>query len=80
MYNITEGTKAAPGNELGIFEDLGDVYSQEDLDFFFSAFARYVHQSQPPGQFRFADMPPVTSLTALTPLSRRLMAQRLRSR
>lgn len=34
MYNITEGTKAAPGNELGIFEDLGDVYSQEDLDFF----------------------------------------------
>jgi hypothetical protein len=43
MYNITKGTKATKGNELGIFEDLGDVYSQEDLDLFFSTFARYVY-------------------------------------
>lgn len=35
LYNITEGTTAHPGNELGIFEDLGDVYAQEDLDAFF---------------------------------------------
>jgi tripeptidyl-peptidase-1 len=39
IYNISEGTKATKGNELGIFEDLGDVYSQEDLDLFFSTFA-----------------------------------------
>jgi tripeptidyl-peptidase-1 len=42
LYNLTGGTKATRGNELGIFEDLGDVYSQEDLDLFFSTFAQYV--------------------------------------
>lgn len=36
MYQIPPGTKSTPGNELGIFEDLGDVYSQQDLDLFFS--------------------------------------------
>ena len=35
FYNITEPTKAAEGNELGIFESIGDVYAQEDLDLFF---------------------------------------------
>ncbi|KAJ5599005.1 hypothetical protein N7450_000072 [Penicillium hetheringtonii] len=39
MYNITEGKKSTKGNELGIFESIGDVYSQEDLDLFFKAFA-----------------------------------------
>ena len=46
MYNITKPTTAVPGNELGIFEDLGDVYSQTDLDDFFSAFAPYVSHSR----------------------------------
>lgn len=32
FYNFTVGDKAAKDNELGIFEDLGDVYAQEDLD------------------------------------------------
>lgn len=36
MYNITKATTAQPGNELGIFEDLGDYYSQTDLDLFFA--------------------------------------------
>lgn len=40
MYNITKGDKATPGNELGIFEGLGDVYSQDDLDLFFSTLAQ----------------------------------------
>jgi tripeptidyl-peptidase-1 len=40
MYNITEGTSATKGNELGIFEGLGDVYAQEDLDLFFTTLAR----------------------------------------
>lgn len=36
MYNFTkQTTSAVPGNELGIFEDLGDVYAQEDLNLFF---------------------------------------------
>lgn len=39
LYNITDPTKAAPGNELGIFESLGDIYSQEDLNLFFSNLA-----------------------------------------
>lgn len=40
MYNITQGTTAAPGNELGIFETMNDIYSQTDLDLFFSHLAR----------------------------------------
>lgn len=32
LYNFTQATSAQQGNELGIFEDLGDVYAQEDLD------------------------------------------------
>lgn len=36
MYNITVGTTSVEGNELGIFEDLGDYYSQTDLDLFFA--------------------------------------------
>lgn len=36
MYDIPEGHRATPGNELGIFEDLGDVFAQEDLNDFFT--------------------------------------------
>lgn len=42
MYNVTKSDKATKGNELGIFEGLGDVYSQEDLDLFFSTVYQYV--------------------------------------
>lgn len=42
MYNFTQGTKATPGNELGIFEDLGDIYSQQDLNEFFLTLQPYV--------------------------------------
>ena len=42
MYNIPKGHSATKGNELGIFETLGDVYSQESLDLFFSHFASHV--------------------------------------
>ena len=38
---MTAATKAATGNQLGIFEDLGDVYSQTDLDLFFAFLAPY---------------------------------------
>ncbi|RHZ61276.1 Tripeptidyl-peptidase sed1 [Aspergillus turcosus] len=48
MYNITQGTKATKGNELGIFEDLGDVYSQEDLNLFFLTFAQQIPQGTHP--------------------------------
>jgi len=36
MYNISQATSAVAGNELGIFEDLGDYYAQEDLSLFFA--------------------------------------------
>ncbi|KXS98504.1 hypothetical protein AC578_2625 [Pseudocercospora eumusae] len=36
MYNFTKATTAQKGNELGIFEDLGDYYAQEDLNLFFA--------------------------------------------
>ncbi|KAJ5924991.1 hypothetical protein N7454_007630 [Penicillium verhagenii] len=39
MYNVTTGTTATKGNELGIFEGVGDVYAQEDLDLFFATLA-----------------------------------------
>jgi tripeptidyl-peptidase I len=48
LYNITKGTTAQPGNQLGIFEDLGDVYSQEDLNLFFQNLAPYIPQGTHP--------------------------------
>jgi len=48
LYNITRGNKAAPNNHLGIFEDLGDVYSQTDLNDFFLALAPYIPQGTHP--------------------------------
>lgn len=40
LYNITAPVLAASGNKLGIFEDLGDVYSQADLNSFWAKYAR----------------------------------------
>lgn len=42
MYNISLATSAQPGNELGIFEDLGDYYAQEDLNEFFLTFQQRI--------------------------------------
>jgi tripeptidyl-peptidase-1 len=42
LYKVPAATKATTGNELGIFEDLGDVYAQEDLDLFFASFAQSI--------------------------------------
>lgn len=41
MYNIPPGHSATKGNELGIIEFMGDVYSEEDLDMFFATFYPY---------------------------------------
>ena len=46
LYNITKATKAAQGNQLGIFEDLGDVYSQTDLDDFFTNVAKNIPKGE----------------------------------
>ncbi|KAK4932151.1 hypothetical protein LTR49_001448 [Elasticomyces elasticus] len=48
LYNITKGTKASKGNQLGIFEDLGDYYSQTDLNLFFANFTPYIPQGTHP--------------------------------
>ncbi|KAJ5907330.1 hypothetical protein N7495_000012 [Penicillium taxi] len=48
MYNISNGTLATKGNELGIFEGIGDVYSQEDLNLFFSTLASEIPQGTHP--------------------------------
>ncbi|KAK5111656.1 Tripeptidyl-peptidase sed1 [Meristemomyces frigidus] len=42
MYNITRGTLKNGNNQLGIFEDLGDYYSQTDLNEFFLTLAPYI--------------------------------------
>lgn len=42
LYNVSTATKATAGNELGIFEDLGDYVSQVDLNIFFLNFASLV--------------------------------------
>ena len=42
LYNITKGTKSSGTNQLGIFEDLDDIYSQEDLNLFFLNLAPYI--------------------------------------
>jgi tripeptidyl-peptidase-1 len=48
MYNITYATSAVPGNELGIFEDLGDYYAQEDLNLFFATLQQRIPQGTGP--------------------------------
>ena len=48
LYNITKPTKANPNNKLGIFEDLGDVYSQTDLNDFFLTLAPQIPQGTHP--------------------------------
>jgi tripeptidyl-peptidase I len=42
LYQVPAASKAVPSNALGIFGDLGDVYSQQDLDLFFTTFAQSV--------------------------------------
>ncbi|TVY75723.1 Tripeptidyl-peptidase [Lachnellula suecica] len=41
MYNITQATKAASGNMMGIFEE-GDFYDEESLILFFATFAQNI--------------------------------------
>lgn len=48
MYNFTQATSAVAGNELGIFEDLGDYYSQTDLNLFFLSFQPRIPQGTHP--------------------------------
>lgn len=48
MYNITNPTKAAANNKLGIFEDLGDMYAQQDLNEFFLTLAPNIPQGTHP--------------------------------
>lgn len=48
MYNITQATLSHPGNQLGIFEDLGDYYSQTDLNDFFLTLAPNIPQGTHP--------------------------------
>lgn len=48
MYNITKADKAAAGNQLGIFEDLGDMYSQTDLNLFFGTIFPRIPQGTHP--------------------------------
>jgi tripeptidyl-peptidase I len=53
MYNVTLNKEggygyASPGNQLGIFEDLADYYSQTDLNLFFLALAPYIPQGTHP--------------------------------
>jgi tripeptidyl-peptidase-1 len=48
MYNVTAPTKGVAGNEMGIFEDLGDKYSQKDLDLFFETLAPNIPQGTHP--------------------------------
>ncbi|TVY83605.1 Tripeptidyl-peptidase sed1 [Lachnellula suecica] len=48
LYKVPAATKNASGNAMGIFEDLGDVYSQTDLNLFFATFAQSVPQGTGP--------------------------------
>lgn len=47
MYRIPPGNSSTKGNEMGIFEGIGDVYAQEDFDLFFSTLAMYAAAPQP---------------------------------
>ena len=47
FYNITKATKAAAGNQLGIFEE-GDYYSNSDLAKFFTTYATNIPSTTRP--------------------------------
>ncbi|KAK8026252.1 hypothetical protein PG990_004075 [Apiospora arundinis] len=38
LYRVPKGTKAHPSNKMGIFQGLGQKYTQHDLDTFFQGF------------------------------------------
>lgn len=40
LYGIPKGTKKNPDNKMGIFQSLGQHYTQYDLDKFFYSFTR----------------------------------------
>ena len=46
QYQMPNGTTATPGNELGIFQSLGQHYHQDDLDKYFRFLAPYALISQ----------------------------------
>ncbi|KAK4154514.1 peptidase S8/S53 domain-containing protein [Chaetomidium leptoderma] len=48
QYQIPNGTKAARGNELGIFQGLNQHYSQEDLDTYWRYVAPWVRRGTHP--------------------------------
>ncbi|KAI5306817.1 hypothetical protein KEM56_006974 [Ascosphaera pollenicola] len=48
MYKIPDGGKATPGNELGIYEQNGNAFAQEDLDLFFKTFYPQIPQGTTP--------------------------------
>ncbi|KAJ5666609.1 hypothetical protein N7462_011018 [Penicillium macrosclerotiorum] len=48
MYNIPTGNLSTEGNELAIFESIGDVYAQEDLNLFFGTLAMDIPQGTHP--------------------------------
>lgn len=48
LYNITYPSTAAAGNELGIFEDLGDIYDQPDLNLFFQTLTNITGSGRKP--------------------------------
>ncbi|KAL2177315.1 peptidase S8/S53 domain-containing protein [Thermothelomyces heterothallicus CBS 202.75] len=48
QYQLPNGTRAARGNELGIFQGLGQHYSQEDLDNYWKYVAPWVPRGTHP--------------------------------
>ncbi|KAG9234614.1 putative alkaline serine protease AorO [Amylocarpus encephaloides] len=48
LYNITTPSKASATNKLGIFEALGDVYDQADLDSFYAKYATNIPKGTKP--------------------------------
>lgn len=48
LYKIPKATQSNVTNSMGIFETIGDVYSQEDLDLFFKSAAPWIPQGTGP--------------------------------
>lgn len=48
LYDIPRGTANTPENALGVLEYYPDIYSQQDLNMFYKAFAPYVPQGTGP--------------------------------
>lgn len=63
LYNITVNNVSVPGNNMGIFEDLGDILDQKDLNLFWQEAYPTIPKGTGPIVHRIDGAPGLTNVT-----------------